>query len=151
MGAYGHSAGGTAVAEAMYEDHRIGAALNMEGYLDHPPETPGSEGELFPVARYGVDRPLLLLGTDGFPHWKELERSWSAALAHPGGRTRALRIDHAAHGVFTDYASIAPQLQAAGLMTAADRDRLVGTMAPTRSVPTVRHHALSFFARHLPV
>ncbi|MEU4213266.1 alpha/beta hydrolase [Streptomyces sp. NPDC026206] len=150
VGIYGHSAGGTTAAEALYEDHRIDAAVDLEGYLDHPPETPGREGELFPVARYGVDRPLLLLETDGFPHRQELERSWSALLAHPRGRTRRRRIDDAAHGVFTDFAALAPQLQAAGLMTAEDRIRLVGAIEPARSVPLVRHHVLSFFAGHLP-
>ncbi|MEU1377849.1 alpha/beta hydrolase [Streptomyces triculaminicus] len=150
VGVYGHSAGGTTAAEAMYEDRRIGAAVDLEGYLDHPPQAPGEEGELFPVARDGVDRPLLLLGTDGFRDG-DIDRSWGAMLAHPGGRTRRLRIDDAAHWVFTDYAAMAPQLQAAGLMTARDRVRLVGGVDPAVSVPAVRGHLLSFFARHLPV
>ncbi|MEU8784396.1 alpha/beta hydrolase [Streptomyces sp. NPDC048637] len=150
VGIYGHSAGGTTAAETMYEDRRIHAAINLEGFLDHPPESPGQEGKLFPIAQYGTDRPLLLLGTDGFPYGKELERSWSAMLAHPHGRTGRRLLDHTAHGVFTDYAAIAPQLQAAGLMTTANRIKLVGTLDPAVSVPLVRHHVLSFFARHLP-
>ncbi|MFI8997637.1 alpha/beta hydrolase [Streptomyces sp. NPDC053542] len=152
VGCYGHSAGGTAAAEAMYEDRRIAAAVNLEGYLNHPPDGTGREGELYPVARHGVDRPLLLLGTDGFigkeEARKELESSWSAMLAHPCARRR--RIDHAAHWVFTDYAAMVPQLQAAGLMTADARRALVGTLDPAVSVPTVRHHVRSFFARHVP-
>ncbi|MGY5127257.1 alpha/beta hydrolase family protein [Streptomyces nigrescens] len=150
VGIYGHSAGGTTAAEAMYEDRRLHAAINLEGFLDHPPESPGQEGKLFPIARYGTDRPLLLLGTDGFRYQKELERSWSAMLAHPHGCTGRRQLDHTAHGVFTDYAAIAPQLQAAGLMTAAHRIKLVGAIDPAVSVPLVRHHVVSFFARHLP-
>ncbi|MGW7362495.1 alpha/beta hydrolase [Streptomyces sp. NPDC054841] len=154
VGCYGHSAGGTAVAQAMYEDRRIAAAVNLEGYLGHPPRRPGQEGELYPVARYGVDRPLLLLGTDGFigneGAKKELESSWSAMLAHPHGWTRRRQIDRAAHWVFTDYAAMVPQLRAAGLMTADARRALVGTLDPAVSVPTVRRHVRSFFARHLP-
>ncbi|MFD9903175.1 alpha/beta hydrolase [Streptomyces sp. NPDC059063] len=153
VGAYGHSAGGTAVAQALYEDHRIAAAANLEGHLGRPPERPGRPGELYPVARHGVDRPLLLLGTDGFigqeTAAKELEHSWQAMLAHPHGRTRRRRIDHARHWVFTDYAAMAPQLQRAGLMTADARRALVGTVDPTVSVPAVRRHVRSFFARHL--
>ncbi|MGK5730774.1 alpha/beta hydrolase family protein [Streptomyces sp. URMC 124] len=150
-GAYGHSAGGTTAAEAMYEDRRLRAAVNLEGYLDHAPEAPGRAGELYPVARYGSDRPLLLLGTDGFRDRQGLEASWRAVLARSGGRALRRRLDGAAHGVFTDYAALAPQLQTAGLMTAAARDALVGPCGPTRSVPAVRRHVLSFFARHLPV
>lgn len=150
VGIYGHSAGGTTAAETMYEDRRIAAAINLEGYLDYPPDGPCQEGKLFPVARYGVDRPLLLLGTDGFPHKEALERSWSAMLAHPQGCTRRRQLNNAAHWVFTDYAAMAPQLQAAGLMTAANRIELVGTIGPDASVPAVRNHVLSFFDRHLP-
>ncbi|WP_343236437.1 alpha/beta hydrolase [Streptomyces sp. NEAU-S7GS2] len=151
VGIYGHSAGGTTAAETMYEDRRLHAAINLEGFLDHPPASPGQEGQLFPIARYGTDRPLLLLGTDGFRYKKELERSWSATLAHPHGCTSRRQLDHTAHGVFTDFAAIVPQLQDAGLMTAAHRIKLVGAADPAESVPLVRHHVLSFFARHLPV
>ncbi|WP_240555293.1 alpha/beta hydrolase [Streptomyces albus] len=151
VGCYGHSAGGTAVAQTLYEDRRTAAAVVLEGYLNHPPQGPGQEGELYPVARFGVDRPLLLLGTDGFigqaAAKRELESSWAAMLAH--GRTRRRQIDRAAHWVFTDYATLAPQLQAAGLMTAEARRALVGAVEPAVSVPRVRHHVRSFFARHL--
>lgn len=150
VGIYGHSAGGTTAAETMYEDRRIGAAINLEGYLDYPPDQPGQEGKMLPVARYGVDRPLLLLGTDGFPYKEDLERSWSAMLANPQGCTRRRQLNDATHWVFTDYAAMAPQLQAAGLMTAADRIELVGAIDPEESVPAVRKHVLSFFGRHLP-
>ncbi|MBO8191020.1 alpha/beta hydrolase [Streptomyces oryzae] len=138
VGVYGHSAGGTTAAEAMYEDRRIRAAVNMEGFLDHP------DGELFPVARQQLDRPLLLLGSDGFTERRELERSWSVVR---GAHRRQLR--DAAHWVFTDYASLAPQLQKAGLMSAQARTSLVGGIAPELSVPTVRGWLHAFFARHL--
>ncbi|MFF4403019.1 alpha/beta hydrolase family protein [Streptomyces sp. NPDC001404] len=149
VGVYGHSAGGTAAAEAMYEDRRIGAAVNLEGYLDQAPQRSGEPGELFPVARHGADRPLLLLGTEGFEHRGELERSWSAVLARSGGRARRAQLDGAAHWVFADYAAMAPQLQAAGLMTAEARRDLVGAVDPAVSVPAVRNAVRSFFARHL--
>ncbi|MER5781166.1 alpha/beta hydrolase [Streptomyces mobaraensis] len=149
VGVYGHSLGGTAVTEAMRRDRRIRAAVNLEGYLDHPPAADGRPGELFPVAREGTDRPLLLAGTDGF-HDERFERSWPAVLARSGGRARRRRLDGAGHWVFTDYAALAPRLQAAGLMPARDRDALVGPARPERSVPAVRRLVRSFFARHLP-
>ncbi len=147
VGVYGHSAGGTAAAQAMYEDRRIGAAVNWEGFLDQAPGASGRPGELLPVARYGVDRPLLLVGTDGFPGREELRRSWSAVRAHSGGRVRQRRFADAAHWVFTDYAAMVPQLQAAGLMTDEARRRLVGSVAPDVSVPGVRRSVRGFFER----
>ncbi|GCD97927.1 alpha/beta hydrolase [Embleya hyalina] len=150
VGVYGHSAGGTTAAETMAEDRRVAAAINLEGYLDHPPRVLGQVGELYPIARDGADRPLLLVDTDGFPEHAALERSWSALLAHSRHPVPRRRIHSAAHAVFTDYAAIAPQLAASGRMTPAARDALVGAIAPTRSIPTVRRHVHGFFARHLP-
>ncbi|MEU2794303.1 alpha/beta hydrolase [Streptomyces sp. NPDC007100] len=151
VGVYGHSVGGTTAAQAMYEDRRIRAAVNWEGFLDQAPEASGRPGELLPVARYGVDRPLLLVGTDGFSGGKEMARSWAATLAHSGGRTRRQRIGDAGHWVFTDYATMVPQLQAAGLMTAEGRKKLVGAVAPEVAVPAVRRSVREFFERWLPI
>ncbi|MBT2445389.1 hypothetical protein J7E93_35985 [Streptomyces sp. ISL-36] len=142
VGIYGHSAGGTTAAQTLYDDRRISAAVNLEGYLDQV------EGELFPVARYGVDRPLLLLGTDGFRNAR-LDRSWSTLPARPGGLVRRRQLDDAAHWVFSDYAALVPQLQAAGLMTAAQRARLVGTIDPEVAVRAVRRQVRTFFSRNV--
>ncbi|MGK5642298.1 alpha/beta hydrolase family protein [Streptomyces sp. URMC 126] len=146
VGVYGHSLGGTAVTEAMRRDRRIRAAANLEGYLDHPPGADGRPGELFPVAREGVDRPLLLAGTDGF-HNERFERSWPAVTARSGGRVVRRRLSRAGHWVFTDYAALAPRFQAEGLMSARDRDALVGPGGAGWSVPVVRGLVRSFFHR----
>lgn len=143
IGVYGHSAGGTAAAQALHEDRRIAAAVNLEGYLDQ------LDGELLPVARRKTDRPLLLAGTEGFRDAR-LDRSWAALLAH-GGPVARRQLDDAHHWVFTDYAALVPQLQAAGLVTAAGRAAMVGRADPRVTVPAVRELVRSFFARHLPV
>ncbi|MET9437148.1 alpha/beta hydrolase [Streptomyces sp. NPDC006551] len=143
VGAYGHSAGGTTVAQALHDDRRLHAAVNLEGYLDLP------DGEPLPVAREGTRRPLLLLGTDGFRDAR-FDRSWSAALTNARGWIRRRQLDDSGHWVFTDYAAMAPRLEAAGLMTAEGREAMVGALTPARSVPTVRRRVRAFFARHLP-
>ncbi|GHE15434.1 alpha/beta hydrolase family protein [Streptomyces alanosinicus] len=148
VGIYGHSAGGTAAAQAAYDDRRIRAVVNLEGYLDYPPDQPGEPGPLFPVARYGVNRPMLLLGTDGFRN-ADIDRSWSAMLAHPNRRTSRRQIDDAMHWVFSDFAAMVPQLQADGLMTAEGRDQMVGALGPGCSVAMVREYVLAFFERNL--
>ncbi|MFJ5076142.1 alpha/beta fold hydrolase [Streptomyces sp. NPDC088553] len=143
VGLYGHSAGGTAVAQVLHEDPRVAAAVNLEGYLDL------MDGALLPVAREGTDRPLLLAGTDGFRDAR-LDRSWSALLGH-GGPVARRQLADSHHWVFTDYAALVPQLAAVGLTTAAGRASMVGTVDPRVSVPAVRKLVRSFFARHLPV
>ncbi|GAA0478877.1 alpha/beta hydrolase [Streptomyces sp. NPDC046215] len=151
VGAYGHSAGGTTVAAALYEDRRIDAAVTMEGYLDHTPAVPGRAGELFPIAEHGADRPLLLLGSGDFSDRQALERSWAPVLARSRGRAHRRVLDGAAHWVFSDYAATAPQLQTAGLMSAEARTALVGKLAPRTSIPAVRGAVRAFFDRHLRV
>ncbi|GAA3507378.1 alpha/beta hydrolase [Streptomyces showdoensis] len=133
IGVYGHSAGGTAAVYAAHADRRIGAVANLEGYLDlHPLGAP---------ARF--DRPLLLLRTDGFDGAARIDRSWAGLTAERARLTRS------GHWAFTDYAALVPQLQAAGLVTAAARAELVGTGAPARIGAELRHRVGSFFDRRL--
>ncbi|MEU8825503.1 alpha/beta hydrolase [Streptomyces sp. NPDC048636] len=150
VGVYGHSAGGTTAAETLYQDRRIAAAVNLEGFLDEAPSAPDRPGELLPVARHGTDRPLLLLQTDGFTERAALERSWSALLARSRGCATRAGLDDAAHWVFTDYAALVPRIQTAGLMSVAARTRLIGAADPVCSVPAVRERVRAFFTRQLP-
>ncbi|MGW3045843.1 alpha/beta hydrolase [Kitasatospora sp. NPDC001159] len=143
LGVYGHSAGATAVSEVLREDRRIRAGINLEGYLDFP------SGELLPVAAQGTDRPLLLLGSAEFARRREMDRSWSALLARSGRTVRRALVADADHWVFTDFAAVLPQLQAAGLITAERRNAVIGSVPPAVSVPEVRRTVRRFFARHL--
>ncbi|MBF9069486.1 alpha/beta hydrolase [Streptacidiphilus fuscans] len=149
VGVYGHSAGGSAVTEVLFENREVRAGINLEGYLDYPPALPGGTPEAFPVAASGVDRPLFLLGSSGFDREQELDRSWAEVARNSGRWVRSARIADANHWVFTDCAAVIPQLQIAGLMTAAQRDALVGAVDPAVSVPEVRRAVRQFFARHL--
>ncbi|MGW4384209.1 alpha/beta hydrolase family protein [Kitasatospora sp. NPDC004531] len=149
VGLLGHSAGGSAVSETLFEDRRVRAAVNLEGFLDHPPLGPGADPEPFPVTVGGIDRPLLLFGTELFDRRAELDRSWSALAARSPHRVRTARLPDAAHWAFTDLAAMVPQLQAAGLTTAADRVATVGPAAPPATIPAVRRTVRAFFARHL--
>ncbi|MBO1329918.1 acetylhydrolase [Streptomyces sp. VRA16 Mangrove soil] len=131
IGLYGHSAGGTAVVGTAQVDRRVGAVANLEGYLDLAPR---------PV---GFDRPLLLLRTDGFEGAARLDSSWA------GVPSRRAMFTDANHWAFTDYGSLVPRLQAAGLVTAATRAALVGTGDPVVTLAEVRRRVGTFFARSL--
>lgn len=144
VGIYGHSAGGSTAAQALYENHQLKSAINLEGYLDYLPLQPGDPNEPYPIAQHGTDRPLLLTGTDGFRDAR-FDSSWSAIH----GPVRRTEITNANHWVFTDLGAMAPQLQAAGLMTAEDRTNLVGAVDPAISVPLIRRTVRSFFDRTL--
>ncbi|MFG1910071.1 alpha/beta hydrolase [Kribbella sp. NPDC048928] len=134
VGVYGHSAGG-ATAAVVLSHPLVRAAVNMEGYLD------ALDGELYSIAR----KPLLLAGTDGFRDAR-FDRTWSAVMAQ-GGPVRRVQVSEANHWIWTDYAAFAPQLESAGLMTPAQRAKLVG--ATRCGVPVVRRLVREFFQRSL--
>lgn len=133
IGAYGHSAGGTAAVYATHDDPRVRAVANLEGYLDLRSHDGG-------VAR---DRPLLLFRTDGFDGAARVESSWS------GLRASRARLARGNHWTFTDYAALVPQLHTAGLVTAATREALVGTADPASARATLSRRVGGFFGRHL--
>ncbi|WP_243726666.1 alpha/beta hydrolase [Actinocrispum wychmicini] len=149
VGIYGHSIGGSTAAETMYEDPRIKAAVNLEGFLDYLPDSPQQTfGDLLPVAANGTDRPLLLFGTDGY-RTPRYDHGWNAMLAKSPCRTTVRRLTDANHWVFSDFGSMAAQFQAAGLMTQEQRNTLIGAIAPERSVPRIHNRVADFFGRHL--
>ncbi|MEU3721365.1 acetylhydrolase [Streptomyces sp. NPDC031705] len=131
IGLYGHSAGGTAAVYAARDDRRVGAVANLEGHL-----------ALYPTPA-GFGRPLLLVRTDGFEGAAGVESSWGDL---PG--RRAL-LTGASHWAFTDYGSLVPQLQSAGLVSATARAALVGTGDPAGTLAGVRREVGTFFAHHL--
>ncbi|WP_031008446.1 acetylhydrolase [Streptomyces sp. NRRL F-5727] len=124
-GICGHSAGGTAAALLAARDPRIRAVADLEGYLDLEP-WPGH-------------RPLLLMATDGFEGAERIARSWAGLRAS----RRTLRA--ANHWVFTDHAAVVPQLHAAGLVTDAVRDGLVGPGDAAAAFAAVRRELRAFF------
>ncbi|MEV8624507.1 acetylhydrolase [Streptomyces sp. NPDC051079] len=131
IGAYGHSAGGTAAVYAAHDDARIRAVANLEGYLDlRPLDAPDPFG-----------RPLLLFRSEGFEGAARIDSSWAGLRAH-----RAV-LRRGGHGAFTDYGALVPQLHAAGLVTDAARAALVGTGDPAPTRAALRHRVGDFFER----
>jgi hypothetical protein len=110
---------------------------DLEGYLDD------ADGRLYPIARDGTDRPVLLLGTAGFRN-ADLVRSWSA-LRRRSPLSRWEELPGTMHWALTDYAAMVPQLQAAGLITPAGREAMIGAAPEAYSVPAVRFALGRFF------
>ncbi|GGV02032.1 esterase [Streptomyces spectabilis] len=141
VGMLGHSAGGIAAAETMYEDKRVKAAVDLDGTLELNGEPNGTN--LTPVARHGVDRPLLLMGRDGSDH--TTEPSWRSFWSHTPGWKRDFTLRGSRHQTYTDLAAVLPQ-------TGASRDVIeknIGTVDPKRAVAAQRAYVASFFDRWL--
>ncbi|MEV5977909.1 hydrolase [Streptomyces sp. NPDC052114] len=138
VGMVGHSAGGIAAAETMYEDRRVGAAVDLDGTLEFNPEPNGTN--LMPVARNGLDRPFLLMGSD-----RPTEPSWRALLSHSTGWKRNLTLKGARHQAYTDLSVLLPQSGADRKVT----EENIGTVDPGRAVAAERAYVASFFDRWL--
>ncbi|GHF10752.1 esterase [Streptomyces morookaense] len=135
----GHSAGGFTALQAMHDDRRIGAAVDMDGTLAFPDGRPGS------VARDGVDRPFLLMGTESADSGSyRRQPSWAALWQHSRGWRGDLTLLGSRHGAYTDAAALLPG--------AASREVLrkdVGTVRPERAVAATRAAVVTFLDRFL--
>ncbi|MEI5103680.1 hydrolase [Streptomyces sp. PmtG] len=141
IGMFGQSAGGIAAAETMYEDRRVKAAINLDGTMEYNGEPKGTH--LMPVARNGVDRPLLLMGRDGSDH--TTEPSWRSFWSHSPGWKRDFTLQGAKHQTYTDLAAVLPQ---SGLPRAVV-EKNIGTVDPQRAISAQRAYVASFFDRWL--
>jgi predicted dienelactone hydrolase len=146
VGMFGASAGGFTAAQAMDEDRRIRAGVDLDGTLgfgDDPAHL-----ELSPVAEHGLDRPFLLMGSAG-PGGSDhrTESSWRSFWAHGRGWRADLTLTGSRHGSYTDAEAILPQLR--GRVSDETIDAGIGTVDPARAIAAERAYVVSFFDRRL--
>ncbi|WP_412543408.1 hydrolase [Longispora sp. K20-0274] len=127
IGMVGHSLGGATAAQAMLEDPRIRAGVNLDGTVSGT------------VLTAGLDRPFLLLGSPGD------DDSWTALWARLRGPRHRLELAGSGHLSFTDYQVLLAQ---AGV-PAGDREPTLGTIDGDRSVAVQRVYLRTFLDRYL--
>jgi predicted dienelactone hydrolase len=147
VGIFGHSFGGGVAAEAMYQDDRFAAAINIDGTLF---------GE---VATNGVARPVMLMLSERVPltaeqvkfsgsspeanaYFQQREAATQATVyesATPGYR---LTLNGSTHHTFIGFEPLA----APALFIPAE---VVGTIDGTRAVGIIADYVVGFFDQHL--
>ncbi|MEV0280924.1 esterase [Streptomyces sp. NPDC050610] len=149
IGMAGQSAGGFTAAQTMHDDRRVKAGINMDGQMDFP-DAKGEGSELSSVARDGLDRPFLLMGTDAEGSGDHTRQpSWGAFWKNTHGWRGNLTMRGGQHGSYTDAAALLPQLARQGAVPADVLKQGIGTVRPERSVAAVRAYTVSFFDRWL--
>jgi predicted dienelactone hydrolase len=135
VGMFGHSLGGATAAEAMFEDRRIQAGVNLDGTL------------FGPVVNAGLDRPFMLVAAQG--HGRDNDESWAKFWANLLGWRLNLQLTGSAHNSFTDFQVLIPQ--AAGVLNLPPDavQQLIGTIDPHRSIINQRAYLTAFFTLHL--
>ncbi|MFH8384172.1 alpha/beta hydrolase family protein [Kitasatospora sp. NPDC018058] len=150
IGMVGHSAGGFTALQTMHDDPRIAAGINLDGQL-HFPGPDGRNGVFLPsVAKDGLDRPFLLMGTrsddSGSYHQQP---GWDALWQHSTGWHADLTMDGSRHGSYTDAQSLLPQLARQGAVSPEKLAEDVGDVRPDRAELATRSYVASFFDRWL--
>lgn len=135
VGVFGHSLGGATAAEAMLEDRRIKAGVDLDGTL------------FGRVVDAGLDRPFMLVAAEG--HSRDRDESWAKFWANLRGWRLNLQLTGSAHNSFTDLQVLVPQ--AAGVLNLPPEavQQLIGTVDPYRSILTQRAYLTAFFNLHL--
>nr|AHE14778.1 putative lipase [uncultured bacterium] len=135
VGMFGFSLGGATAAEAMVEERRIKAGVNLDGTL------------FGRVISTGLHRPFMLVGAHN--HTRDNDPTWAQLWANLRGWRLNLRLAHSEHNSFNDFQALLPQI--------ADQLNLppevvlgaIGTIDPRRSVINQRVYLRAFFDLHL--
>jgi dienelactone hydrolase len=146
VAAFGQSAGGFAALQATHDDARLLAAADLDGVVAYVQED-SDTGFLSTVAADGLDRPFLLVGSDG--NTRRTVPSWDALWRNSRGPRAGFTLHGAAHGSFTDFEVIVPQLARRLGLSEATVARDIGTVPPRRAVAADRALLAAFFGRWL--
>lgn len=129
---FGHSLGGATALQVLHDDRRVLAGLDLDGTLF------GS------VVADGVNRPAALFGSQN--HDRSNDPSWQQFWdADRDGPKLDMQLGDSQHNSFTDLQCIMPQLVADGLVSAAARVQVVGTIDPRHSIDLQRGYLRDFF------
>jgi hypothetical protein len=131
----------------MYEDRRIRAGVNVDGELNLNFADPAAD--LMPVAQHGLDRPFLLLGSDGGDS-VTADASWAAFWAHRRGWVRDVTMVGSRHHSFDDAEALIPQIDRSTPLPPGAREDDIGTIRPpARALAAQETYLAAFFDRWL--
>jgi len=146
-GMFGESFGGMTAAQAMFEDPRIKAGLDLDG-ADVGAGPRNNTGDIVPVLNDGLSRPFMIMATPGSdintvpawrPFWKH-SAGWHLDLTMRGASG-----DHS----YGDAAPLLPQIARLLRLPESFVTRDIGTIDPAETVPAEEAYLSAFFDRWL--
>lgn len=143
---FGQSAGGFTALQVLHDDRRLAAAANLDGVLAYVQDD-RDEGYLSTVAAEGVDRPVLLMGSDG--NDRTTSPSWRSLWRRSTGPRHDLTVRGAAHATYTDATTLLPQVADRLGLPRKTLTGWVGTVPARRAVAAQRAYLTSFLDHHL--
>jgi hypothetical protein len=146
IGMFGVSAGGFTAAQAMAEDPRIKAGIDLDGATDSP-LVKGSQ-HLAPVFDHGLRQPFLLMGDPATTH------NTVASWRNFWNRTPGWHLDLTLRGAsgensYKDAEPLIGELARPGRLPARVIRADIGTVNPARAVTAEEAYIAAFFGRFL--
>jgi predicted dienelactone hydrolase len=146
IGMFGVSAGGFTAAQAMYEDRRIKAGIDIDGTVESPflhhPMT------IAPVFAHGLDRPFLLMGDPRTNHHSM--PSWRSLWDHSSGWHADLTLNGASgENSYKDAVWLIPQIARQPGLPHDFAIQQIGTVDPAAAVRAEEAYLAAFFGRFL--
>jgi predicted dienelactone hydrolase len=135
VGMFGWSLGGAASAQAMHDDPRIKAAINMDGRFWGP------------LAHEGASRPFLLL--TGSEHTEQNDPTLASFLTASTGPKLHLALANSQHETFTDAEELVSELAPGLGLTPGQVTAALGTISPKTAVTDERAYIEAFFGKYL--
>ncbi|WP_262402142.1 alpha/beta hydrolase family protein [Actinomadura sp. CNU-125] len=141
IGMVGHSAGGVQAAETMRVDRRLDSGINMDGTMKY------TDDDYVPVARTGLDRPFMLMGSapGGEPQTHRTNPSWGSFYTNSTGWKRDLNVPTARHYSYTDVQAFLPEIDERNDLPEGAREKIIGTVDPEAMTASVRAYVTAFF------
>jgi dienelactone hydrolase len=145
-GMFGVSAGGLTAFQAMDEDSRIKAAVDIGGSIESP--VIPDPIQLWPVAQHGLDRPFMFMGDPGTDHhqtpsWKTLwdnSKGWHVDLHLNGAK---------GEDSYKDAVPLIPQIARQLGLPDSFVTQAIGSLDLSRAVHTEETFVAAFFDRWL--
>jgi predicted dienelactone hydrolase len=145
-GMFGVSAGGIIALQAMDEDARIKAAIDLGGNVESPLIPDATQ--LWPVARHGLARPFMLMGDAVTDH--NQTPSWNMLWDNSTGWHVDVNLNGArGEDSYKDTVPLIPQIARQLGLQDSFVTGVIGTIDRTRSVNTEAAFVAAFFDRSL--
>ena len=146
VGMFGVSAGGFTAAQAMAEDPRIKAGIDLDGATDSP-IIPGSD-HLLPVFSTGLRQPFMFMG-DPQTNWHTVA-SWRSFWASTPGWKLDLTLRGASgENAYKDAVPLLPQIAAQTGLPSSVVTKDLGTIQPAQAVRAEQAYISAFFGHWL--
>lgn len=146
IGMFGVSAGGITAAQAMYEDPRIIAGIDVDGSIESP--LVSNPWAIVPVFRHGLRQPFMFMGdtrTNQYtiPTWKSF---WTHT---PGWHLDLMLKGATSENSYKDAVPLIPQIARQLGLSRSFVTKDIGTIDPAQAIIAEEAYVSAFFDRWL--